>query len=214
MLSVPRPNRASDRAVQNRSEVAPDFPGAYTNLGNLLKECDELDQAIEAYRQALKLKPDLVQANDNLLLSLHAHPNYDAAAIYREHAQWNRLHAAHLAREAKPHPNDRDPNRRLRIGYVSPDFREHSVAYFLTGLFANHDPGQVEIYCYADVPRPDAMTQRLRDASHEWRSLIGESDERAAEIIRQDRIDILIDLAGHTGENRLLAFRASPPRRR
>jgi protein O-GlcNAc transferase len=190
--------------------LRPNFPGAYTNLGNLLKECDELDQAIEAYREALKLKPDLVPAHDNLLFSLQAHPDYDASRIYREHQEWNRFHAAGLAAEIQPHQNNRDPSRRLKIGYVSPDFREHSVAFFLLGLFANHDPAEVEIYCYADVAREDGMTQRLRAASHHWRSLIGESDAEAAEIIRRDGIDILVDLAGHTGDNRLLAFARKP----
>jgi predicted O-linked N-acetylglucosamine transferase (SPINDLY family) len=190
--------------------LRPDFPGAYNNLGSLLKECDQLDLAIEAYRKALELKPDLVQGHDNLLFSLHAHPAYDAAAIFREHAEWNRIHAESLTRTARPLGNRRDPDRRLKIGYVSPDFREHSVAFFLEGLLAHHDPKQMEIFCYADVAREDAVTQRLRGHAHHWRSLIGLSDEAAAKLIRQDGIDILVDLAGHTGDNRLLAFARKP----
>jgi protein O-GlcNAc transferase len=191
-------------------KIRPNFPGAFNNLGNLLKESDDLDLAIEAYREALRLKPDLVQSHDNLLLTLQAHPDFDASSIYREHQEWNRLHAAPLAAEIRPHQNDRDADRRLKIGYVSPDFREHSVAHFLIGLLPNHDPREVEIYCYADVAREDGMTQKLRAAAHHWRSLVGETDAAAAEMIRQDGIDILVDLAGHTGENRLLAFARKP----
>jgi protein O-GlcNAc transferase len=202
--------RQAIEQFQTAIRLRPNFPGAYTNLGNLLKECDQLDQAIEAYRHALALDPSLTQAHDNLLLTLHAHPDYDASKIFQEHKNWNRLHAAHLSQEIAPHQNDRDPSRRLRIGYVSPDFREHSVAHFLVGLLENHDPTQFEIFCYSDVHREDQMTARLRAASHHWRSLVGTGDAQAAQIIRQDQIDILIDLAGHTGDNRLLVFARKP----
>ncbi|MGA3065660.1 MAG: tetratricopeptide repeat protein [Tepidisphaeraceae bacterium] len=188
--------------------LRPNFPAAYNNLAILFKEGGQLDRAIEAYRKALVHQPNLVQGHDNLLLALHAHPDYDAAAIFREHSQWNRNHAQGL--ERKGHGNSREADRRLKIGYVSPDFREHSVGAFLEGLLANHDPSQVEIFCYSDAAREDLATQRFKMMAHHWRNLIGLSDEQVAEMIRRDGIDILIDLAGHTADNRLLVFARKP----
>ncbi|HMD55082.1 MAG TPA: hypothetical protein VKJ65_11085, partial [Phycisphaerae bacterium] len=95
-------------------------------------------------------------------------------------------------------------------GYVSGDFREHSVTYFLQGLFAAHDPGQVEIFCYADLRNSDHVTSRLKSFVHHWQNITGKSDSDVAEIIRRDGIDILLDLAGHTADNRLLAFARKP----
>src|SRR5262249_55613006 len=100
--------------------------------------------------------------------------------------------------------------RRLRIGYVSADFREHPVVSFLEPLLATHDRHRFEIFCYADVPRPDVTTRRFQDHADSWRSLVGLSDRQAAERISQDDIDIVVDLAGHTGGNRLLAFARKP----
>ncbi len=116
----------------------------------------------------------------------------------------------------KPHhlttspPHDRTPVRRLRIGYVSPDFYDHPVAWFLAPILAAHDHERFEIICYADVGGSDAMTNRLRQHADGWRSLVNLSDVYAAELIRQDGIDILVDLAGHMGGNRLLVFARKP----
>lgn len=100
--------------------------------------------------------------------------------------------------------------RRLRIGYVSPDFRQHPVAYFLEAVLAHHNATQFEIFCYSDVASPDAVTARLRALSHQWRDIHGLSDEGLYTQIRQDGIDILVDLAGHTDRNRLFVFARKP----
>ncbi len=104
----------------------------------------------------------------------------------------------------------RDPNRRLRIGYVSPDFRYHAVSFFIEGIIAAHDPNEVEVTCYAEVASPDHVTDRFKRHAHRWRSTLGMTDEAVAEMIRKDEIDVLIDLAGHTGNNRLLTFARKP----
>ena len=105
---------------------------------------------------------------------------------------------------------DRSPERRLRVGYVSPDFRQHAVALFAEPLLAAHDHSAVELHCYAEVPAPDAVTERFRALADHWHSTVGLSDEELAEQIRRDRIDVLVDLAGHTAGNRLLAFARKP----
>ena len=107
-------------------------------------------------------------------------------------------------------PHDCTPDRRLRIGYVSPDFREHPVARFVEPLLAAHDHAHFEIFCYAEGHIVDAVTRRLQGHADQWRSLVGLSDEQATELIRQDAIDILVDLCGHTAGNRILVFARKP----
>ena len=106
--------------------------------------------------------------------------------------------------------NKRAPGHRLKVGYVSPDFRQHSVAYFIEPLLREHDRQAVEVYCYAEVTQPDAVTARLQAYSDHWLRTIGLSDHDLAERIRTDGIDILVDLAGHTARNRLRVFTRKP----
>ena len=120
------------------------------------------------------------------------------------------MHAQPLRRFIPRHDNDRSPDRRLRVGYVSPDFRVHPVGRFLLPLLAAHDHANVEVFAYAEVPAPDAMTRSLAAHVDVWCSTVGLSDEQLAARITQDRIDILVDLAGHTSHNRLLVFARKP----
>ena len=190
--------------------LAPDFAAAHNNLGGALKDQGRLAEAIAAYRASIAHKPDFAAAHSNLVFSM----NYDAAAtqqtIFAESRAWHESHAAALGRRAPGHANARDPERRLRVGYVSPDFREHSVAYFLEPLIAAHDRAAFEVFCYAQVARPDQRTGRFRGLADTWRSTVGMTDADLATAVREDRIDILVDLAGHTGGNRLLAFDRRP----
>src|SRR5262249_9345674 len=137
-------------------------------------------------------------------------PGESAEVIAREHFQWDAQHAAPLRKCIQPHLNDRDPKRRLRIGYVSPDFRKHAVADVVLPLLTQLDRGQVEIFCYAEVPVHDAMTLRFQAVADHWHNTVGRSDEQVAAQVREDRIDILIDLAGHTAGNRLPVFARKP----
>ena len=115
-----------------------------------------------------------------------------------------------MARFIQPHGNDRSTGRRLKVGYVSPDFRSHSEAFFTVPLFSAHDHEGFEIVCYSDVVRPDIITQRLRTQVDAWRSITGLDHEKVAELICRDRIDILVDLTMHMARNRLLVFARKP----
>ncbi len=108
------------------------------------------------------------------------------------------------------HANSKDLDRKLRIGYVSSDFKNHSVAYFIEPVLKAHDREKVEVYCYANVGKPDDRTERLRMEADHWLSIVGMPDNVVVERIREDRIDILVDLGGHTGDNRLLVFARKP----
>lgn len=162
----------------------------------------------------------------NRLFALHFHPDYNAGSIFAEHRQWNLRHAAPLmpaksgnpgppnftspAKLVPPHPNERNPQRRLKVGYVSPDLYAHPVGRFLLPLLQCHDHSEVEVVCYSDGQTSDATTARLRRHADAWRDISGLSDEQVARQVREDQIDILIDLAGHTAGNRLLVFATRP----
>jgi protein O-GlcNAc transferase len=197
-------------ALRRAITLRPDYAPAHSNLGNLLKDRGELDAAIAAYRQAMRLDPSWITAHQNLLYALNFHPQYDGAAILLEHQTFDQLHAQPLRSLIRPHENDRDPDRRLRIGYISPDFRDHVVGRNMLPLLAAHDRTQFQIACYGLMPRHDAMTVRFQALADIWRDVAADSDEQIAQIIRDDRIDILIDLALHMEGNRLLVLARKP----
>ncbi len=197
-----------DAVAAYREVIAlrPNFAAAHNNLGNALKDLGQLDEAIAAYRQTIALNPGYAEAHSNLLFALHHPPGCQPQAIAEEYRRWERRHAGPLKKLIRPHANDRDPSRRLRIGYVSADLREHPVGRFLLPLLAHHDRPRFEVFAYAQLAVPDSMTQRLRGGIDQWRSIVGLSDDQAAELVRRDQIDILVDLSGHTANNRLLVF--------
>jgi len=201
---------AAIAAYRQAIALKPNYPGAYGNLGNALHSEGQLEAAVTAYRQALALSPDNAGIHSSLVYTLHFHPAYDARTLAGEHRLWNLRHAEPLNKFIPTHPNDRSPERRLRLGYLSPDFRNHPVGRFLLPLLAHHDKSRFEVLAYAQVPVPDEMTQRLRSYADGWRNLVGLSDAQAAELIRQDQIDILVDLSMHTASNRLLVFARKP----
>ena len=140
----------------------PDYARAHLNLGNTLKDQGRLDEAIDAYRTAIEFEPDNAGYHDTLILAMHYHPGYDQRAIQDECQRWYHRHAEPLAREILPHDNPPDPERRLRIGYVSPEFRNHIDGWLIEPLLSNHDHRGFEVFCYARVAHPDIHTERLR----------------------------------------------------
>jgi len=191
-------------------DLKPDYANAHSNLSVVFKDQGKLEEAIACCRRALELKPDYAEAHSNLVYTQIFCPDYDAQAIYEEHCRWNQRHAAGLAQLIQPHTNDRSPHRRLRVGYVSPDFRDHAESFFTVPLLSAHDHQNFEIFCYADVVCPDRITAQLRSCADVWRSIAGLSDEQVARLVRQDGIDILVDLTMHMARNRLLVFARKP----
>jgi predicted O-linked N-acetylglucosamine transferase (SPINDLY family) len=191
-------------------ELKPDFAEVYINLGYAVKDQGNLEEAVACYRRAVELKPDFVKAHSNLLYTQTFCPGCDPQALYEEHRRWNQQHAAPLAKFIQPHANDRSAGRPLRVGYVSPDFRRHPVGRFLLPLLESHDRERFQIYCYASVRIPDTATDACRGHAGVWRNVLGLSDERVAQTIREDQVDILVDLTMHMSENRLLVFARKP----
>lgn len=180
------------------------------NLGNVLKDLGRAGEAIECYRRSLEIEPGNARTHSNLLTTLLLCPGYSATAIREEHQRWAEVHARPLASFFQPPANEQSPTRRLRIGYLSPDFRVHCQAFFMVPLLAAHDRQQFEICCYSDVTKPDVITSRLRASADLWRDTAAWNDQQVAEAIRTDQIDILVDLTMHMEQSRPLVFARKP----
>jgi protein O-GlcNAc transferase len=201
-----------DQAVfyyQKAILINPNYVKAYNNLGNVLKGKGNVNEAEEYYRTALEIKPDSV-IHSNLLLTLNYNPLYDAQTIFSEHLRFAKQYTESLSSAIAPHSNERSPHRNLKIGYVSPDFRKHPVSSFIEAVLTEHNKGHFEVFCYSNNSGHDKVTKRIQEQTDKWRSIVGMSDEEATELIRKDKIDILVDLAGHTAYNRILIFARKP----
>jgi protein O-GlcNAc transferase len=196
--------------IEEAISVNPGVADFHSNLGIALRGLGRLDEALASFRQALALNPRLVEAHSNLIFTLDLDPRADRAVRLAARREWDALHARPLASRILPHPNDPNPDRRLRVGYVSADFYQHSVATAVWPIIAAHDRGAVEITCYAHVARPDEVTARFQAVADRWRPIFGMPDEEVAALVRQDQIDILVDLAGHTRAHQLLVFARKP----
>lgn len=202
-----------DKAVasfQKAIALWPDYVEAHYNLGNALAGMGRPREAVAALRRSLDIAPGFVEARSNLIYTLDFDPDATLAEAQRERRIWGELYAEPLAGEIRPHANDSDPERRLRIGYVSADFRRHSAAYIFAPALIDYDRSRFRVICYSNSAQEDDMTGRFRDSTDGWRSIIGLSDDDAAKLIRSDGIDILVDLSGHSRDNRLLIFARKP----
>ncbi|MEX0678390.1 MAG: tetratricopeptide repeat protein [Pirellulales bacterium] len=194
-------------------ELRGDFSTAHSNLAVSLQALGQLDEAIEHHRRAVELPDAAASQHSNLLYSMNYHPGFDAATLFAEHRAWGARWADPLTAGSSPHANDRRPDRRLRVGYVSAHFRSHAVNFFTEPILASHDHSAFEVYCYSDVSghHADETTRRLRGYADHWRDTLGQTDEHVSELVRGDRIDILVDLTGHiNGGNRMLVFARKP----
>lgn len=211
LLREKRRSKEAEAVYRRALAVRPNDAALLSNLGNALKDQGQFADAVACFRQALERRPDYRAALtnlDNAIFDMHFADRYGNASTL----DVARLFARFIE-PAKPRTefaNGRDPERRLRVGYVSPDFRNHGVSYFFHGVIANLDPAQVEPYCYSNSTVEDDMTARIRQAASGFRTIAGMSDAEADAMIQHDRIDILVDLAGHTAGNRLSLFARKP----
>jgi predicted O-linked N-acetylglucosamine transferase (SPINDLY family) len=190
-------------------ELDRDNAALHDNLGNVLKDAGELDQAIDEYRKALRIDPQRAVTHSNLCYALNFQAA-DFAPVLEECRRWNERFAAGMHDPGTRFANARHPQRRLRIGYVSADFREHCQALFLLPLLARHDHASFEIFCYSSVERADEVTQRARVLADVWRDVRSLDDAALASLIRADEIDILVDLSMHMAGGRPLVFARKP----
>jgi len=188
----------------------PDFFLAYCNLVCLYKDQGDIEKAIEGLKIAIQRNPENPIAYSNLLFCLNYMADADPQTVFEHHRKWAKRHSPEILPAAEDYVNDRTPTRRIRVGYVSPDFRSHSVAFFIYPVLSHHHRDQVEVFCYADVSRPDEATQVLMNSADHWRNIYRMSDERIFQQIQDDQIDILVDLTGHSSNNRMMLFSRKP----
>ena len=190
-------------AYKTAIKLNPDFASAFNNLGSALVARGDISAALNHYLTAARLQPDWSGAASNTLLA----ENYiseNPDDLFRKHRKYGALLENGVTKYR--HTRDREHNQKIRIGYISPDFRFHSVAYFLKALFLNYDRSRFELVCFSDVASPDRMTYELRTLASDWHDTYGLSDAEVSQRVRNAGIDILVDLAGHTANNRLPLF--------
>ncbi|OIQ85416.1 TPR repeat-containing protein YrrB [mine drainage metagenome] len=198
-------------ALERAMALEPDASVAHNNLGNAFKDAGRLDDAIACDRRAVELDPAHTEAHSNLVYTLCFHPGFDERAILAEAQRFASLHRPPGVRSAARRAgHDCTPGRRLRIGYVSPDFRNHCQSLFTLPLLSNHDHQAFEIHCYAELARPDEISARLAACADVWRPTQGMNDAQLAQLIADDGIDILVDLTMHMANGRPMLFAHRP----
>lgn len=193
-------------------EIKPDYAEAHSNLGNALRDMGQFDAAVSSFRRALALQPDGMDANRGFMATILYLPALTLDELFDEHLAAVARLCAHVRKANHFFHNISDPDKKLRIGYVSSDFRNHPVGRNILPLMEHHDREKIEIYLYGDVNRVDGMTEWFQHSADAWRSIKGLNDCEAAELIRRDQIDVLVLLAGRFDGNRPLiaAYRPAP----
>jgi predicted O-linked N-acetylglucosamine transferase (SPINDLY family) len=202
---------AESIAVLDRAAaMAPGNGETFNNLGIALQLQGRQEEAISAFRRSVDLRPDFAAAHSNLIFALHYDADTGENALFAECRRWSMRHGAATRRLARPHGPARDPEKRLRIGYLSADFRDGPIANNILGLYQHHDRARFELLSYAQLGRQDAVTRRFRDQSDVWRPINALDDAAVAEQVRADGVDVLVSVAGHTAGNRLGPCAAHP----
>jgi len=195
-------------SLTQATQLRPDHANSWCALGLVQQDLGRNDEALQSLRRAVELDPQDARAGSNLLFFLNLRSDLTREQVFEEHRQWGQWQ-----KRDDPAPvfaNPVEPDRRLRVGYVSPDLRQHALVSFFEPVLAGYDREAFEVTCYAEVAVEDQQTAMLRSLADRWRSTRGLSDAQVADQIRDDGIDILVDLAGHTANNRLPVFARKP----
>jgi predicted O-linked N-acetylglucosamine transferase (SPINDLY family) len=189
--------------------LKPQIPEIVNNFAGALKDSGRLEEALTWYRRSLAIQPNNV-VHSNLIYLLHFHQDFESRSILMEMNRFNQIYALPLGKDVEVHNNYSVPDRKLKIGYVSPNFFGQSEANFVLPLLAAHDRQSFEIHCFSSVRRPDEFTERHRALADVWHDCLRDDDETLAKRIRETHIDVLVDLTMHMGDNRLLTFARKP----
>lgn len=193
----------------------PELAGIWTSIGNIFQAQGKLEEAISCYQRAHSPQKNAGKKSDNvaysnMLFTMQYLNSVTPEEAFHEHQCFAERYETPLKARWQPHSNNRDPERKLKIGYVSADFFNHAVAFFIEPILASHDKSKFEVHCYYNRSRYDAHTERIKSFADHWTPCVYLSDDELADRIRADGIDILVDLSGHTGSNRLLVFARKP----
>jgi predicted O-linked N-acetylglucosamine transferase (SPINDLY family) len=191
--------------------IEPNNPKALTQLGLGHALQGDTQTALAFFDQALAVQPDLEYALSGKIFIEDFKDDADFAMLQASRSEWWRQIGSKISKDYSPrHENDRDPTRRIVLGYVSAEFRNRSAALSYRPVLANHDKTQFEVICYSASPVEDDVTNSFRQVADHWRSILQWSDDQLADCIRADKVDILIDLSGHAEGNRLRVFAQKP----
>jgi predicted O-linked N-acetylglucosamine transferase (SPINDLY family) len=198
-------------AFQRALELQPDHPEVLTGLGNCLGVKGDVDASVACFDRALAIQPDFEMALSARIFALDFSEDCDFAAHQAARTEWwRRIGEGISAERPRRHETDCDPARRIVLGYVSADFIEHSAAYAFRPVLENHDKTRFEVICYSGHPTEDAVTASFRNVADQWRDTSQWADNQLGDCIRADKVDILIDLSGHSRGNRLRLFAGKP----
>jgi len=188
--------------------------GALSNYANVLQETGQIQEAMAAHKRAAEIAPQPDAAWDNYLRDVGFLTDLDPLFVKNEHENWAATFLKTIDQKLvrTSHKNEKNKEKTLKVGLISPDFRLHSVTYFIEPLLRQADRNKLQLFCYSNVHAPDDVTARLQTYPATWRNIVGLTDVQAAEQIEKDGIDILIDLGGHTSANRcrILAYKPAP----
>ncbi len=198
----------AEASLRRAAAIEPTMGAALDNLAHLSAERGHADRALAYYADAIKAAPQASGIYSNYLFTLNYLDDVVPAQLFEQHREWWTRFGSDDATGAN-HRNGRDPQRRLKIGYVSPDLRTHSVAFFIEPVLARHSRDEIEVYCYSNA-RADATTERLRAHAARWHDTSGWPTQKLYQQVVEDGIDILVDLAGHSGGNSLPLFARKP----
>jgi protein O-GlcNAc transferase len=190
--------------------IRPDDVTALDNLAAALRSMGRIEEAVDCLRRALAANPDAAVPHTNLIFALNFLPMATAADHQAERRRWDERHARRFVGSIRQHANVCNPQRRLRVGYISSHFRHQAATFAFGGVIVSHDPKQFEVICYSDTTEEDYITTRLRARADKWHHTAKLSDEELAHLIGADGIDILVDLVGHMSGHRLLVFARKP----
>ncbi|HUB24696.1 MAG TPA: tetratricopeptide repeat protein, partial [Tepidisphaeraceae bacterium] len=205
--------KKSDEAIAafgHAVRLRPDHADALNYLADAHMAAGEMASAVDYWRRAGEARPANAAWGSDLLYAMNFDPRQDAQAIARAGREWDRRHGEPLRASISSHESSREPNRKLRIGYLSQDLKVHVVGFNLLPLLARHDHNQFEIFCYSSSETSDEVTEHLKMCASGWRQIHSTPDAAVADMIRQDKIDILVDLSLHTRGNRLLVMARRP----
>ncbi|MBF0193454.1 MAG: tetratricopeptide repeat protein [Magnetococcales bacterium] len=200
----------AEECYQKAIAINPNFAKAYSGYGDLLQSLGKIKEAIAQYKKALSIRPDFVNTHDSLIFCIDMISDVKIDLSHLERKKWAEIHAKPLQACWPTHSNPPDPIKKLRIGYVGADFKKHSAAHIFGPMLLSYNIDKFQVYCYAGNRVEDDLTFKFKEKSTKWVSTVAMDDLTLVEQINKDKIDILIDLSGHTVGNRLLVFARKP----
>ncbi|MBF0359086.1 MAG: tetratricopeptide repeat protein, partial [Magnetococcales bacterium] len=197
-------------SYQKAIAINPNYVEAHSNLGISFQEQGKFNEAVSCFQKAITIKPDHKEAYSNFLFLISYYCLYSNSETVKYHQLWDTVNGKLGLENSFSHLSDNRADKRLKIAYLSPDFKQHPVSNFMRGVLQNHNRNNFKVYCYANVAAPDAITAEFQKYADVWQDTLTLSDYDLAQQIYNDGIDILIDLSGHTNENRLKVFTYKP----